>query len=99
VAIVNDVITGTSKHIADWSSQGFDPAKGTNFVSIHLKAETGASLVCECIPSKGTPTASFTDDDIVMQITPDTTGILVKSTKDGVTTSASYALDMTLETE
>lgn len=99
MAITNDVITGTSKYIADWSSAGFDPAKGTNFVAIHLKGETGATLTCECIPSQGSPTPSFTDDDVVLQITPETKGVRVTSTKDGVTKSDSYGLNMTLEEE
>jgi len=100
-------VSGTSKHIADWSSAGFDPAKGTNFVALHVKGTdldgttTGVTCVCECVPSQGTPTPAFNDDDVVMQITSETTGIKITTSKAGdVTQVTTYDISgMTLETE
>lgn len=98
-SISNDTIYGTSKHIADWSSQGFDPDYGTNFVAVHFEADSGWSLVAKAYPSQGTPTPSFTDDDVVVQITPETIGVEVTATKGEETVSGVFPLNMALESE
>lgn len=96
--LANDTLTGTSKYIADWTSAGFDMDDGTNFVAVHASTpRAGATIVAECVPSQGSPTAPFTDDDAVFQINEDTTGIKFTITKDGVSETKTITLDVTLE--
>lgn len=101
----NGKVTGTSHYIADWSSIGFDPEDGTNFVALHIKATEngsadGVTVVGECVPTQGSPTPAFNDDDAIFQITPNTTALkftVSKSGEDDVVLT--YPLDMTLEEE
>ena len=98
VVISGRNISGTCKKIADWSSAGFDPANGTHFIAVHFKTNTsGATIKAECVPTQGTPTPSFTDDDAIMQITENTTGIKVTETVDDTSVSKIYPLNVELE--
>ena len=95
----NNVITGTLTKVASWPGAGFDPAKGTHFLAIHFKADTGYSLKTECVPSQGQLSASFTDDDAVGQITADTKAIrcyVYKSGSDDPLYYVDYPLNVTL---
>lgn len=79
---------------------GFDMDKGHHFIAIHAKVNNdGASIVGECVPTQGSATPPFTDDDAVFQITEETTGIKFTISKDDETQVVQYALDVTLAPE
>lgn len=91
-------MTGTSKKVADWSSAGFDPADGVNFIALHASTpRAGATITAQAVPTQGTPTVPFTDDDVVFQITSATTGLKFTVTRDGVSESKTIDLDVELE--
>lgn len=97
ITIDNRTIRGDLKYIADWTSQGFDMSKGHHFVCIHFMTETaGASLVAEAVPSQGSPSASFTDDEAVIQVNEKTTAIKITETVSGVPFAKEYPLFVNL---
>ena len=90
-------MTGTLSEIADWSSAGFDPEKGTHFLALHMEAlKDGQTLVVEAVPTQGTPTPAFTDDDVVLQLTDESTGVKVTVSEDG---EAVHSETLTLRVE
>lgn len=51
------------------------------------------------MPSQGSPSVPFNDDDAVIQVTEDTTGIKFTVSRGEESKAYTFALDATLETE
>lgn len=86
-------ITGTSKHIANYSGAGFDATKGTNFVVLHATAQTGATITATTVGDDERKQTLDSDGIIILQINDKTTGVTFTATKDNVVESKTYIID------
>lgn len=96
IALVGNVISGTSLKVADWDG-AFDMSKGDHFIALHFEAGTGQTIKVECVPSQGSPSPEFNDDEAVFQITEDTTAIKATTYADGAVVDVDvFELDVEL---
>lgn len=75
-------------------------SRGHNFVALHMTANTGATIVAQAIPSQGSPTVPFNDDDVVLQINSNTTGIKATVTEGDISEEFTFDISgLTQESE